>query len=240
MSPYVDGGTYYPGFNVSGFFGSPEQWNVSREEDRWHHRLSYSKLVGTHMLKTGAEYNRVQWYYEHGVTNIGFAAAQTADALNLATTDSPLASFLLAIPDSATRRDIRETTPWWGGVIGFYVQHSWKTTPRLTINMGLRYDRTFIPTAGTDKDNNNYCGNRDYNRGVYVIQRMAPPCSVAKRPPLHSGAGGSPGKLASAARGGGSQRQDLPGHYQKFSTSPWSGISLGFQNCFARFLGHLL
>jgi len=71
ITKYVDGNTYYPGFNPSGYFSSQEQWNVSRTGDSWHHRASYSKLIGSHMLKVGAEYNRVQWYYENGVTTIG-------------------------------------------------------------------------------------------------------------------------------------------------------------------------
>jgi hypothetical protein len=154
--------------------------------------MSYSKLIGTHMLKVGAEYNRVQWYYENGVTTIGFADAQTADPLRLSTTGSALASYLLAVPNDATRRDIFETMPWWGGVIGFYVQDAWKATPQLTINMGLRYDRTFIPTAGTDKDNNNYVGDMDYNNGLYILQRMAPPCEQAKKAPCIPTPAGAP------------------------------------------------
>ena len=89
------------------------------------------------MLKVGAEYNRVQWYYENGVTSIGFANAQTADPLRIGSTGSPLASFLLNVPDGATRRDIIETMPWWGGVVGFYLQDSWKATNRLHREYGL-------------------------------------------------------------------------------------------------------
>ena len=177
ITPYVDGNTYYPGFNPSGFFSSQEQWNVSRTGDSWHHRLGFTKLIGAHTFKIGAEYNRVQWYYENGVTSIGFANAQTADPLRIGTTGSPLASFLLNVPDGATRRDIIETMPWWGGVIGFYLQDSWKVTNQFTVNLGLRYDRTFIPTAGTDDHNNNFAGNMNYLNGTYILQRMAPPCS---------------------------------------------------------------
>jgi outer membrane receptor protein involved in Fe transport len=176
ITPYVDGNTYYPGFNPSGFFSSQEQWNVSRTGDSWHHRLGFSKLIGSHMFKIGAEYNRVQWYYENGVTSIGFANAQTADPLRIGSTGSPLASFLLNVPDGATRRDIIETMPWWGGVVGFYLQDSWKATSRLTVNMGLRYDRTLIPTAGTDDHNNNFAGDMNYLNGTYILQRAAPPC----------------------------------------------------------------
>ncbi|MBI3683912.1 MAG: TonB-dependent receptor [Acidobacteria bacterium] len=196
ITTYLDGNDYLPGFNPANFWSSQEQANLSRTGDSWHYRGGFSKLLGTHTLKFGGEYNRVQWYYENGITSIGFADAQTADPLRLATTGSSLASFLLDIPDAATRRDIIETMPWWGGAIGFYFQDSWKTTGNLTINLGLRYDRTFIPTAGTDGGNNNMVGNMDYNRGVYVIQKIAPPCDVAKKSPcVPAPAGAPPGWL---------------------------------------------
>ncbi|MFN7934739.1 MAG: TonB-dependent receptor [Bryobacteraceae bacterium] len=181
ITPYQDGNTYFPGFNPAGFFSSQEQWNVSRTGDSWHHRSSYSKLVGSHMFKFGAEYNRVQWYYENGVTSIGFANQGTADPLRIGNTGSPLASFLLNVPDSATRRDIIETMPWWGGTIGFYAQDSWKATNRLTVNLGLRYDRTFIPTAGTADRNNNFAGNMDFLSGTYILQVPAPPCGAGNQ-----------------------------------------------------------
>src|SRR6267378_2672416 len=192
ITPYVDGNTYLPGFNPANFFSSPEQWNVSRTGDSWHYKVGLSKLVGTHTLKLGGEYNRVQWYYENGVTSVGFADAQTADPLRLATTGSSLASFLLDAPDNATRRDIIETMPWWGGTIGFYFQDSWKVSNNFTLNLGLRYDRTFIPTAGTDEGKNNMVGDMDYNRGVYIIQKSAPPCAEAKKAPCVPAPAGAP------------------------------------------------
>jgi hypothetical protein len=98
ITPYIDGGTYLPGFNVANFFSSPEQWILQRPGDSWHWRFGFSKLIGRHMLKTGGEYNKVGWYYENGITSIGFADAQTADPLRLATTGSALVSFLLLYP----------------------------------------------------------------------------------------------------------------------------------------------
>jgi outer membrane receptor protein involved in Fe transport len=192
ITPYVDGGTYLPGFNVNNFFSSSEQNILTRAGDSWHGRAGFSKLRGKHMLKAGAEYNRIGWYYVNAISSIGFADAQTADPSRLATTGSSLASFLLAVPDGATRRDIIETTPWWGGVIGFYAQDSWKATANLTINAGLRYDRTFIPTAGTEGANNNKVGDMDYNRGVYILQAVAPPCSVTKKSPCVPAPDGAP------------------------------------------------
>jgi outer membrane receptor protein involved in Fe transport len=196
LTPYLDGESYLPGFNPANFWSSQEQMNVSRNGDSWHYRAGFTKQVGRHTLKVGGEYNRVQWYYLNSITTIGFADAQTADPTRLATTGSSLASFLLDIPDGATRRDIVETMPWWGGTTGFYFQDSWKATNALTVNLGLRYDRTYIPAAGTDDGNNNRVGNFDYNRGVYVVQRGAPSCDEAKAAPcIPTRPGATPGSL---------------------------------------------
>jgi outer membrane receptor protein involved in Fe transport len=196
LTPYLDGGSYLPGFNPANFWSSQEQMNLSRNGDSWHYKAGFNKQVGTHTLKFGGEYNRVQWHYLNSITTIGFADAQTADPTRLATTGGSLASFLLDVPDGATRRDIVETMPWWGGTTGFYFQDSWKATSSLTLNLGLRYDRTYIPSAGTDDANNNRVGNFDYNRGVYVIQRDAPSCDQAKAAPcIPTRPGAAPGSL---------------------------------------------
>jgi len=192
MTPYVDGKSYVPNLSPSGFFSSGESMTLRRPGDSMHNRAGFSKLRGRHMLKFGGEHNWVGWYYETAVAGVTYQAAQTADPLRLATTGSPLASFLLDVPDSATRRDISETTPWWGGVMGFYFQDSWKATDNLTVNLGLRYDRTFIPTAGTESANNNKVGDMDYNTGTYILQKMAPPCAVAKKPPCIPAPEGAP------------------------------------------------
>ena len=37
--------------------------------------------------------------------------------------------------------------------IGFYAQDEWKVSPRLTLNLGLRYDLQFLRTIATDTNN---------------------------------------------------------------------------------------
>jgi outer membrane receptor protein involved in Fe transport len=36
---------------------------------------------------------------------------------------------------------------------GFYAQDEWKVSPRLTLNLGLRYDLQFLKTIQTDTNN---------------------------------------------------------------------------------------
>lgn len=192
LSAYHDGNVYLPSFSVAGYWSGGEQTVYQDTGDSWHFRAGLSKQAGTHTLKVGAEWNLLNWNYRQGQTVINFAQAQTADPLNLATTGSPLASYLLGVPDSATRRNVGETMPWWGGVIGFYAQDSWKVTSRLTLNLGLRYDRTFIPSNGTDGDGNNMDGNIDFLNGTYILQKTAPSCSQVGVAPCVPTPAGSP------------------------------------------------
>ncbi len=182
IGPYVDGNTYYTGFSVNGFFSGSETRAHYQPGNTWQQRATLSKVHSNHTFKMGAEVNTVGWNYIAGSATVAFSNPQTADPLNLGTTGSPLASFLLGVPDSGSRINRTESLPW-AGEIGFFFQDQWKVTPRLTVNLGLRYDRTFIPVVGKDADHNNEIGNMDLNRGVYVLQKMSRPCSEVKTAP---------------------------------------------------------
>ena len=183
MTPYRDALTYLPGLSVGGYYSGGESLGYQQGADNWHIRGSFTKLWGRHTLKAGGDINFIGYDYENYITTVNFADAQTADPSRLGTTGGALASMLLSIPDGATRRDIVETTAWWASVSGFFVQDSWKVTNNLTLNIGLRYDRTLIPPAGTDGARNNFAGNIDFNTGKYIIQRSAPTCAEAKASP---------------------------------------------------------
>lgn len=169
-----------PALNVTNYFSGGESDSLNIPVRIWQFRGNYSKITGSHTLKWGAEVNSnnfESWYRNASST---FNTPQTADPQNLGTTGNELASFLLNVPDSAGRRNVHETMRW-GGVIGFYFHDQWKVTPKLTVNLGLRYDRTFIPPygkEGTEGENGGIeTGAYDLNRGVYLIQKLPPTCA---------------------------------------------------------------
>lgn len=192
MTPYRDQLSYLPGFSVGGYYSGGESLGYQQGADNWHIRGSFTKLLGRHTIKGGGDINMIGYDYENYITTVNFADAQTADPSRLGSTGGALASMLMAIPDSSTRRDIVETTAWWASVSGFFLQDSWKVTDNLTLNIGVRYDRTLIPPAGTQGANNNYAGNIDFNTGKYVIQRMARPCAEVKTYPCIPAPAGAP------------------------------------------------
>jgi hypothetical protein len=173
---FLGGKSLIPQMNVADFFsggeGGADKWPTLI----WNEKASYSKVVGSHIFKTGFELSSNN-YRELGTSaRVVYGTVQTSNPQSTSTSGSGLASFLLNIPDSGFRNNNVISTRW-GGVLGFFFQDQWKVSPRLTVNLGLRYDRTFIPPYGRPEDNNTAVGNLDLNRGVYIVQSVPAACS---------------------------------------------------------------
>ena len=104
-----------------------------------------TKVTGNMTWKAGAEH----WVLQQANKGIGTQGVFTFDnsnwtrqnALNSGATGvgSNAASFLLGLPSSGSFP--RNADAFWSQHFeAFYVQNDWRVTPRLTINMGLRYD----------------------------------------------------------------------------------------------------
>jgi hypothetical protein len=90
---------------------------------------------GLHFLKFGAALERMDDNII-GFTNTGnFKFATLSDFL----TNHP-AQFSADLPQSRLHRGIRET------LFGLYLQDDWRARPNLTVNLGLRYEMTTVPT----------------------------------------------------------------------------------------------
>jgi hypothetical protein len=176
-SGFLGGRTLVPGMVVTGFFAGSELVTTQRATDVWEYRANFTKIAGRHILKAGGALTTSGWFSPFSNVDAGFTNVVTSNLVNTATTGSALASYLLALPDRANRRDAISSLGW-GGLMSFYVQDQWKVTPRLTVNLGLRNDTAFVPVFGRPEDNNQFVGNIDFNRGVYVLQRQPPACSA--------------------------------------------------------------
>lgn len=112
---------------------------------------------GRHTLNIGGEYHH---YWETTLSNYSsghFSFSQhetsTPDTKdpNFSQYGSSFASFLLGLPDAATRSSSNTTTVHTNAV-SFYVQDDIKLTNKLTLNAGLRYD-LMIPYSMNQNNN---------------------------------------------------------------------------------------
>jgi hypothetical protein len=172
---------------ILGFIGNPNasahnaaQVDYTKASNIWQYGGNYTKTYRRHTFRMGANFqsNNANAVYLNSA--VVFSAANTA-AANSATaltanTGNALASFLLGIPNSSTRRNVVESERG-GWVDGFYFMDSWRATEKLTINMGLRYDLTLMPIYGSNSQANNFVGDLDAKTGVYYIERNAPACA---------------------------------------------------------------
>jgi hypothetical protein len=170
----------------------------------WEYKANVSKIIGTHTLRFGGELSSNTFESLYANANVGFALQQTSNPENSAQPGNAIASLLLDVPDNAGRRNVHETTRW-GGVMGLYFQDSWKATSRLTVNAGLRYDRTFQPPYGTNatigQNGGIETGEDNFNNGTYVIQKLPPPCSVRGHAPCIPGDGTLPAHVVVSPNG---------------------------------------
>lgn len=186
-----------PGVGISGYNINPGTGKTLDPNftNVWQYKANVSKIIGSHTLRFGGELNQNTFESIYANSNVGFAYQQTGNPENSAQPGNAMASFLLDVPDSAGRRNVHETTRW-GGVMGFYFQDSWKATSRLTVNLGLRYDRTFQPPYGTNatigQNGGIETGEDDFSNGTYIIQKLPPPCSQRGHAPCIPGDGTLP------------------------------------------------
>jgi hypothetical protein len=112
---------------------------------------NWTKVLHNHTLKAGIDLRRVrddllqdQTFSPRGVFN--FSESQTSDSRSAGTNlANDIGSFLLDLP-SSTGRDVNTYFPayrqWW---FFAFANDKWQVTPKLTVDLGVRWD--FYPPA---------------------------------------------------------------------------------------------
>ncbi len=105
-----------------------------QRDNLWNASESVSKVWRTHTIKAGFDWIHFQLNYLHNNLARGsylYTGAYTGESL---------ADFLLGFPQD-TSRDIGNTQAYMRqNSFGGYIQDDWHVSPRLTLNMGLRYE----------------------------------------------------------------------------------------------------
>jgi len=139
-----------PYFNISGFQGFLSEQIDGRFYDIHSFDGSVSRAQGKHFLRMGAEYRS----YRFNTFNRGWGSGQFTfgqayvngplDNSPLAPRGQGLAALLLGIPSGGLidNNDSFAGRNSWSSV---FIQDDWKVSPKLTVNVGLRYEYESAP-----------------------------------------------------------------------------------------------
>lgn len=145
----VDGTPYiaFNGQNAPTSFGNGNGGHVQNYVDNigWNLFNNWMWNKGRHTFNIGGEFHH---YWEYSLSNysagrFNFSQAETSIPntanSNFSKYGSSFASFLLGLPDSASRSSIAKTAVNTDAIAG-YIQDDVKINSKLTLNAGLRYD----------------------------------------------------------------------------------------------------
>jgi Carboxypeptidase regulatory-like domain len=193
----LNGGSLLASPGIGGLANGGESIDdTPKATDSYEYRGTYTRILGNHEVKFGLGWDTANFASPLSQLSLAFTAPQTAAPQfpNLATGD-PLSSFLLNVPSGANRRNVDEVERP-GGLLSAFLQDSWKATPRLTLNYGLRYDYPFLPAYGTNatigKQGGIESGDMDFGNGTFEVQVLPPPCTVRGFAPCIPGNGTLP------------------------------------------------
>jgi Carboxypeptidase regulatory-like domain len=164
--------------------GGVGEAEINQQDHVYQTAGTVSWLKGKHFFNTGFQW--IEQYYATPAYNQQFYAfnnSTTQDPNSVGTTGASLASSLLGIPLGQTYigQNWTESFPEFG----IFFQDQWKATPKLTANIGLRYDKL----EPINNLNGTIFGGFDVNSGFYDISGTQLPaqCSVTNAAPCLPG-----------------------------------------------------
>lgn len=131
--------TGLPQVRVSGLatIGGPTNLPQGRRTNTYHIANSITYTGGDHTLKAGADVKRFifnSFFTQFGRGDFFFNGQFTGNAF---------ADFLLGLLRSTSRAPGEPFSNTYTTQAGFYLQDDWKVSPKLTLNIGLRYELNF-------------------------------------------------------------------------------------------------
>jgi Carboxypeptidase regulatory-like domain/TonB dependent receptor len=146
----------------SGFLPSIEKQNAYVVAE------NLTKVVGRHSLKFGAELRFIQFTIFQPAASRGtmnFASDFTDNPASPTSGGEAFATFLEGIPDSGSLTNMHNVD-YSRQNYGFFAQDDFRVSPKLTLNLGLRYE-----LFTTVKAKNNELANFDYSTDSLIVPK---------------------------------------------------------------------
>ena len=137
----------FPSVSVAGLssVGDVTSLPINRHPTTYQVTDALSTLRGNHALKIGVEY---RWLAQNGILDVyGRGSMSFAGALS----GSGIGDLLLGLPAFAIQSTFDNTQTLRTSATNAYFQDDWKVAPRLTLNLGLRYEFNTPPTDPTNR-----------------------------------------------------------------------------------------
>jgi hypothetical protein len=188
------GQTGVPKFPIANFTGGYRSLGAINPSSRTYKsvggNMAYSKFVGTHTYKVGADYRRIGVYLLNpacasGCFQFGREFTSSTGLNNSSSTDgNAIATFLLGYPSGDSQgastatglpSSMTLTTPLdiYTNYYGGYVQDDWRVSSRFTLNYGLRIEHE----DGMREVNNNFTVGFD-RTATSALSSITIPASV--------------------------------------------------------------
>jgi len=148
----------FPRIDISGYLslGATNPTYGKRAQHNIQFTDSLTVIRGKHQMKLGTDQRWVRLNYitrNYPSGQYTFSASLTSNPQVSAGTGVSMASFLLGEVGGGTL-EIRPAFSFHAWMNGSYIQDDWKVTPRLTLNLGLRYDFSSEPVERHNRYSN--------------------------------------------------------------------------------------
>jgi hypothetical protein len=132
-----------PSTNVGSFsqIGATDSLAKNRFDSNWHFVDNYSWKAGKHDVKFGYEFRRttIAQVFDHDFRG-SLSFDSITDPNNPANTLTALEAFLEGYPDGGSQIQGDTERHTYQNSDGLFIQDSFRATPRLTLNYGMRWD----------------------------------------------------------------------------------------------------
>lgn len=154
-SIFIGGGYFSAGYSSA---GSDPYGNYKQGQDTGELTVTLNKQLGTHELIGGFDgrlhqMNYIQTNAPNGIFTFGQHGSSMCPGDVSVCGGDAMATFMVGFPNDGAYYEIQEQIASENYQYAGYIQDNWRTTAKLTLNLGLRYELTLPRTERHNRQN---------------------------------------------------------------------------------------